>query len=281
MTGKEYIDEVKLRLARHQVSEDFGDPLILTYVNDARREVQKMTMALYPDSYGKIARIKLTDNTGTPTKDNLSDQTETYIEADKPSNVYVATLPDDFIEAYVAILEWIPDTGQTDEGVTFRREMRWANKREIFNTQLNSWNGATIWNPVYSVDRQMNILAGVRTDATLPYIIYIHGLDIDATTTLFTIAATDIGGYKEVTAEVWYIAALPAIEMADDDTIIPPNFEEYVIYWSMLYCLQNINDMMAKDSVEAELSLLKKNLQELYEMKKTKKDLLIPSKENG
>lgn len=128
MTGQDYTDELVLRLSRVDVSIDMNTPTLLTYINRARQRVQKITMPLYPERYGKISRVATSGGID--------------------SNGFLITqLPVDFIDAYVVICEWQSDN------VTYRAEARYTDAREIANVAIHSWNLPSEWTPSYTISR--------------------------------------------------------------------------------------------------------------------------------
>lgn len=260
MTTKEYIDEIKLRLNRTEVQLQMDDPQILTYINMARRQIQRLTMGLFPERYGQKVTINLI--TGSTLEVDWA-MASNYINM--PANVWSASLPTDFITPVLVILHWV----NTVSGVTYRSEARQMTKTEMFNIQQSAWDSPNIWDPVYTIDRDMILSQGGDV-----YKIYISGLELGNTTlqTLFDISTT-------VNLEVWYVGAIMNLDWLDTELTIPPDFEELVIYYAMTYCLLNMNDNQAIVLVEAERDNLEKMLQQNYELDKLKKVVFIPSKE--
>lgn len=255
MTGKDYIDEIKLRLMRLGISKEANDPLILSYINEGRRAVQQATMYLYPERYGKIARIAVAE-------ENLI--TEYVIPpnaSNKITDVWRVAMPDDFIRANVVIVEWLSNVGD-NAGVTYRTEARRMDKRELYNIQAHSWNVPTIWDPAYAVEK--STLAG--TD----WYIYIAGLNYDVQT-LFDIAAT-------VVLEVWYVAALNDIEYTDSEITIPPQIEELTVHYALYYLLQKMFELDAATVVMTDIVMLQQSLQMNYEIEKAGEKLFLATK---
>lgn len=260
MTGRQYIDEVKLRLARHQVLRDLNDPQLLTFVNNGRRAVQQFTMALYRERFGKIYRAAITQ-----AEDTVSRSEHGYLPG-VTQNVYMFDLPSDFMEWEVAILMWVDAT----TGVTYRRPIREVTKQELFSAQTHSWSGGTTWSPLFTVDRQIN-RTGVA-GGTYPWVLYLSGLNKSDGTTLFDDASS-------VQVEVWYVAALDWLEYADDDVQLQDDMEEFVVYYAMLEALELHQDVKTYNSVVQDLQGMQQQIKINYELKKQKHSSLLPSKE--
>lgn len=261
MTAREYVDELMLRLTRIEVTVAGSRADLLTYINRARREVQRITKALYPERYGSITTLTLT---------NTMYQRGTIDNAyqGKRLDVIEAALPDDFIDPWVVILMWV-----NSDGVTYRREARQYTKTEMSNINKIAWNVPSIWQPVYHVEFRRN--AGA-----MEKVIYLASLNIGTTMTLFDIS----GG---VQLEVWYIAALSDLEEydiagnTDTDTVIRGDLEELVIYYAMLYYLQQSREITKAQSVKAEIDAMQALLVQSYEGMKAQEEILLPSKEVG
>jgi len=255
MTAKEYIDEVKLRLMRIGVTLSLTDQLILTYINRARREVQKHTMDLFPERYGKVQNILLA---------NLSAYTDFGIKGTGYSGRAVAVrrgqLSADFIKQYVVLVKY-----SVGENVIFS-EARYMTKPEMYAIGMHAFNTTTLGNPAYTCERSM---------ADNNWYIFIADLDADAT-------ATVSGIY------IYYIAAIHDLEdtavvgaayVNDTELVIPPDAEEMVVYYTMLYCMQNIAEESALESIRGDIGNLMGLLQTSYYVEKRKMGILIPSKE--
>jgi hypothetical protein len=254
MTAQNYIDEVKLRIDRNSVAMDLSDPMILSYVNRAREEVQRMSLPLYPERYGKIQDITLTD-----TEDPYFKIEGSYSGID--IGLIQADLPNDTIDVHMVFLRYILD------GVTYRNEARKMEKKEVYQSNMGAWSSGTASEPLYSVDKTGNtyrlILAGLKNKVSL-----------------FTEATG-------ITAEVWYTAALPSIEnstvadltLADIEVSIPVELEEAVVLNAILLCLENINAEVAKEVVNQEIIYMNKTINNRYQTKLAQESQLLPSKE--
>lgn len=259
MTGKDYIDEVKLRLFRSAVVLNLGDSQILSYVNRARKDVQKLTMTLMPERYSRIIRIGIDS---TKIKYEYS-QDNTY--ANRNVTVFELELPEEFIDMTTVILDW----QETATQIKYRSESRRVDKRELFSVGKHSWNVPTHMRPIYTVERD---LYRQGLEPSNEWKLYISGLDIAGGQTLL-----DISNY--VFAEVWYVAALRDLEDEDIERVIPASVEELVVYYTMLYCLRHIQELYAYSTIKAEVKAIEDNLSVSYEQKKAKETILLPSKE--
>lgn len=275
LNARQYIDEVKLRLSRHNVTLELDDPTICTFVNRARREVQYSTLGLLPECYGKIVQLSAL------VQDSSLSQTNTT--HNRPTTVYRVSLPLDFIEPTVVMLRYtltgvIASLGRTFNGETYDYEARRVDKRELFGVQMQSWNQPSIIAPVYVVEKKLvDLAAGALANP----ILYLGGLDIDNATTLVDVA-------DRVVVEVWYTAALPDLELVpslapgappDQELALPMEFEELVVYNAMIDCLQKIGAQSAIPSVKAELELLQSLVEDTYSTVKLQAGPLLPSKE--
>lgn len=250
MTGKGYIDEVKLRLDRNSVSMELNDPMILSFINKGRQNVQRMTMDLMPERWGKIY-IPASPILATDIDASLA-IVQGY--GGVVNQIHTMNLPTDFLAPYTVFLTY------TKDGVLYRSEARRMQRQEMYDANRNAWTVATPENPIYTVDRP------TTTNRLL-----ISGL-ITNNVSLFNIATN-------VKPEVWYLAAIDSLDRADTDAVIPYEFEELVILYAMLYCLQTVNDMMMKDSIQGEINTLETNYKTRYAVQLTRQSTLLPSKE--
>jgi len=225
MTSIEYLDEIKIRLEREDVAANSSDQLIMTYLNKARKQVQDMTLPLFPERYAKILRIT-TVNQGPEL--NLSPAVS---YSGSPMYVYRVALPDDFIDAYEVIVMWKDAT--TD--VTYRQQCRRVPKSEYWNVQMNAFAVPTPDRPIYTLEQAHNPISKS---------ILVSGLnwldENDANHTLYQ----DAWG-NQVHFEIWYTAVLHAIELYDEtqtvetEVTLPPDVDELVINYTIQYILQN------------------------------------------
>lgn len=264
MTAQQYLDELKLRLNRMEVAVSGNDQLLMNYINRARRQVQGMTLDLFPERYAKIARFALP---------NVVDANSTILNsyAQEPINAYRLLLPDDLIDTFEVLIEWI----DLVTGVTYRQQCRRLTKQEYWNVQMSAWSVPTIDRPTYTIEET---IAPVKS-LLLSGLNYMNGL---VNTTLWDVA-TPAG----VMVELWYTAIVPDIEYWDNQLLpqtdtemsIPPDVDELITYYAMQYFLQNTTKVYAQQSVQAEIDLLFQMIRVNYETKQLKGAELLPSKE--
>lgn len=275
LNAREFVDEVKLGFSRHNVTLEADDPTILTIVNKQRRDTQKTLIGLYPECFGKIIRLDtFTLDTSLPKPNQTSGNTV---------DIYRASLPVDFIDSVVVILRYtltgdIEELGRTFTGETYDYECRRVHKRELFGVQAQSWNMPTYIAPVYAVEKKLVDLSNV---VNVNPILYIGGLNVGSASNL-----TDLA--DSLVAEVWYIAALPDLEVVpslapgtvpDQELALPMEFEPLVIYGTMVSLMQKMNAQQASPSVMQEIQALQAVMQDIYSTSKLQAGPLLPSKE--
>lgn len=256
MQTQDYIDEVRLRLKRHEVSQEMSDAEILTYVNRARNEVQKMTLGLYPERYSRVWTIGV----GAQDIEPNYNQTDTYAAIANPSRyvqVAVLSLPGDFIEAEVIKMRY---TFGARLEITEAREVT---LKEFHQANMHSYNYPNITSPIYTVERRGN-----------QYFLYISP----------SFSGTDLDIYN-MDVEIWYTAAVMDLEnqaglgIEDTDTQIPIEFQTVVLKLTEVYILGRINPAVLPGIIVGELDRMKKMLQIHYQIDTDLQYMLLPSKE--
>lgn len=263
-TAQQLIDEVKLRLARLNVSLELDDQTILTFINDARRQVQADTLGLREWAYTKWVLLPIP--TATP---NQALQPIPNPILGFTLNWYTVPLPADFIREVIVLLRY------TWNNVLYRSEARYAAGLELTNVSIHSWNMPTPVRPVYTIERAP-LLTGV-----IP-VLHIAGLES---------AATNPPGQvvdPNATLELIYVAHVPLIEDVpggaigtppDLDVNMPPDYFELVIWYAVYYSLVR---MMARHDVIAvalkHIELIKQLIFVTAEEEKAV-DVFIPSRE--
>lgn len=261
ITAAGYLDEVKMLLARIDVATDGNDPLLLTYINKARRQVQDMTLSLFPERYGKILRTTI-----AATPDANTSIESSYIGY--PISTYKISLPDDLIDIFEFLISYV----DTATGVTYRQQARRLTKQEYWNVMMNAFNAPTPDRPIYALE---STIAPVGKSAL------ISGLNWEENGVNKTI--WDIAGSVE--AEIWYTAVLNDLELYDEnmltdvETTIPPDVEELVIYYAVFYFLQTVTRGVALNSIKKEIDMLLNMLKLNYTVKQKKAVEMLPSKE--
>jgi len=265
MYAQDYIDEVKLRLARFDVSAHLNDPKILTYINESRRNVQRITLTSHGERYGKVRRISLTANF-----DDILRVPQSYLEM--PTAVQVVPLPVDFIDAVECIVEW------QQIGVTYRKQARRLTSWEMSSLQFHAWNTPTLASPAYMIGNKREY---APMDSFEGLNLYIFGLETSAAQTVFQYADANT-----VVGEVWYYAAVDDLEnivgastRGDYDFVMPRDMIELVIYYAMILAIQNIAPEADKASVMEEIKALADLAPYNFYMDKLLETHKIPSQE--
>jgi hypothetical protein len=252
----DYIDEIKLRLSRYQIAYT-DDMLLLTYLNRARRQVQLITYKLMPERYGDIAVIEI--NTSNY---QLHSEIRSNF-ASIPIRVYQLPLPNNLIDITTCIFY---SQDRRDDSI-FRAEARETTKEELFNSTRSSFSTPTIHNPIYTWERNHdpNLTFGDEVNPCF-YKLLITGFDYYINSTQTSWLVNHIGN-----VELYYIYGLDELDLEDTDYNIPTIYEEVVIYYAMLYCLQ-VGDV--KDSIKLEIQNMLGLIKENYET-----NILLPSQE--
>lgn len=257
MTAQDYIDEIKLRLKRHKVSQEMSDAEILTYANRARNQVQKLTMGLFPERYSRVWDIGI----GVQDIESLYDQTNTYAAVTSPSSyVQVAriVLPNDFISMEVCKIRY--DLLRRVEV----SEARPVTMSELYKACMHSFNYPNFTSPVYTVER----VGG-------QYVLYLAP----------SISGTTLDLYQ-MSAEIWYVAAVMDLQnlagsgVEDVDTQIPIEFQPLVMDFAELYILMRIIPEALPQMVTMEIKRLSELLKINYSIETDLQYTLLPSKEN-
>jgi hypothetical protein len=257
--ASEYIDELKLRLARLGVSLELDDQTLLTFVNDARRQVQAETLSTHEPYYTKWVHrpISTTPAEELQPVDNsvLGYQVNWYPVED---------VPEDLIRPVVVIVRY------QVEGIVYRSEARYAAGLEHYNVSIHSWNPPSLMRPVYMWERATSVSVYPR--------ILIAGIQLPP----------DGAVVEEPQAELIYVARVSWLEdipggvpgqQPDLDTEIRPDLQELVIWYAMLYCLTRL--MASQDilkMVMEHIEFLKAMVKVSTEERK-RVELFLPSRE--
>jgi len=233
-----------------------SDAEILTYVNRARNEVQKLTMGLYPERFSRVWEIGI----GVQDIEPLYDQTDTYAAVILPSpyvQVAVLSLPVDFIEM---------ETVKIRYNLIERTEISEARRLTLYEfnqTNMHTFNYPTFASPIYTVERRGN-----------DYMLYLSP----------SLSGTELE-ISQMVAEIWYIAAVMDMQnmagsgIEDTDTQIPVEFQTLVLSFAELYILTRINPQYVPLVVRGEIERLTKMLKVHYQIETDLKYSLLPSKE--
>jgi len=203
MTALEYIEEVKRRMDRRTIAMLGNDALLLTYINKARKEVQKFTIELQNFRYGRISRIAVSILPWLPYTLNSN-----YLGL--TINLFPVVLPIDFIKEYLVTVDIQGANGLLNTAIC-----RYTTLSELSKIQYNAFNFPNMMNPVYTIinDNNQNILL-------------IGGID---------------GGTATVDnphiAEIWHTVVIKDLEFRDinaleePELVIGPDTEELVILY--------------------------------------------------
>jgi hypothetical protein len=255
-TAQDYIDELKLSIKRHHISQEMSDAEILTYINRARNQVQKVTMGLYPERYSRVWMLGI----GALDIEPNYDQTNTYGALGTPSNyvqVAVVPLPADFIDMEVVKARW--QIGGRLEVSEARR----VTLSELHSTCMHAFNYPTMSAPLYAVDR-------VGTGYMLYIAPSLTGVDLDL---------------YDMSVELWYIAAVMDMQnfagtgLEDTDVQIPIEFQPLVLMFAELYVMSRVAPDVMPNLVVAEIKRLTEMLGVHYQIDKNVREVLLPSKE--
>ena len=254
MTATEYIDEVILRLHRHGIATNISYPMVLTYINKARRKVQAFASNLMPERYADIIRIDY---------DPIHD--EQQIDGTLVRRFPIQ--PDNLVEIEVAILDYIPD----NLGQRRRQECRRVNIREFHSVRRHYWNRPSLSRPIYTLlrDNQHPIERQTIRD-------YIH---LDWGPSDMSVLTNN------PVLEVWYIKAIDDIEDLNEeeendiDANTPPDMRELVILYAMIYCCENMNIVLNTATIEAEIRQISEMIKQNYVIEEQRNTVELPSKE--
>lgn len=265
---KQIVDEVYLRSQRHNLSLELDPQTVATFANRSRREVQLSMLAMYPERSGRIGILDIAQ----PATEEIAVLKRSNMARSLDVTVWRHPLPADCIDISVAIMHWQID------GVTYNREMRRLDRRELHTIQGHAWNAATVTSPVYGIDRD------VGTDT---HHLYFAGVD---TTTTLTPSGSLVIDHAETSLqiEVWYTAALDFLEIApgdvptttpDRDWRTPWIAVELVVINTLVDCYQKLDAPDALESVRAEQTFLASLIADVHETQVFKKSTGLPSRE--
>ena len=265
---KQIVDEVYLRAQRHNLSLELDPQTVATFANRARREVQLSMLALYPERSGRIAVLDI----APPTTQEVTVLKRSNLARNIDVTVWRHPLPEDCIDVSVAVMHFQID------GVTYNREMRRLDRRELHTIQGHAWNAATVTAPVFGIDREVD-------EST--HHVYFAG--VDTTTTLVTSGSlvTDHAD-TNLQIEVWYTSAIDFLELAPGDVpTTTPDLDwrtpwiavELVIINTLVDCYQKLDAPDALESVRAEQQFLASLIEDVHETQVFKKSAGLPSRE--
>ena len=242
----QYIDEIKLRLIRLMVVMEMNDSEFVMYVNQARQDVQRLTLHSHRERYGKICQLSV------GTIDQIYSIRRPYTAPQIPLVAF--QLPVDLIEIFAV---------QYSEGELLTTEARRYDLRELYNVGMHSWNYPTRYRPVYTIIDNYPLYAPLST------MLFSAGQD--------TQADADI--------TIWYTAAVQGLDLydagfnygVDNDITIPMELEELVILYAMRSVMQRIEAPSALQSIIQAIALHEQAIQSGYKVEQLKISSLLPS----
>lgn len=247
MTCVEYLDEIKLRLNAYKTSIDITDAEMVTNLNIARRMVQNYTYTITPERYGKISTYDLA-----------------YYSQSSDINVggvvFQQKLDDDFIAAY-AVFILNPTYGEetTYQKVTCRS----SSEIETTKVRTHSWNMPTSVSPTYTMDTSSPERSYIKIAGIENMFEFFHGSVIN-----FPVL------------EVWSVVAVKNLLLGSTtEDVFQPDFEELIIYETMILCLTADDFNSIGYSVNYDLNLSKSIVEQNYAGLVIDKNLDLPSKE--
>jgi hypothetical protein len=268
MDAKDYVDEVKLRLSRHDVALDLDEPTVLMYVNEARQAVQRSTMNFYPSNYGK--RFNMTAGAGGANWTLGRSVGFSARGATITVESYKATLPTDVIDLVsvqtqhtiqVQVTNPNPPPATITQAQTRTYEARRVDFREMFNVMQHSFNRPTPQTPIYAIET--NTVTGDKV---------LH----------LSVGQGKAQNGAGTGVVIWYVAALAPLDLTPNPTIemyIPWQFQEMVVMGAMVSCLQRIQANDHLPSVKAELQAYESLKADLYTTSKQRATAWLPSGE--
>jgi len=252
MTALEYIEEVKRRMDRRTIAMLGNDALLLTYVNKARKEVQKFTIELQNYRYGRISRIAV-----SVTPYPLYTLNNNYLGL--TINLFAVVLPIDFIKEYLVTVDIQGVSGLLNTSIC-----RYTTLSELSKIQYNAFNFPNMMNPIYTIinDNNQNILL-------------IGGID-GGTATIDT----------PHIAEIWHTVVIKDLEFRDinaleePELVLGPDVEELVILYTMSMILSHTGSPSDYQILSNEIKLMESYIMQNYAESKAVSDLLLASYEN-
>ncbi|MGC8978633.1 hypothetical protein [Caldisericum sp.] len=264
MTIQQYLDEIKLRLLRFQVSSQFDDLKILTFLNQARQTITLQVIDIYPDLFVTSLKYNLKNiQTFDPLTNGLQDLNGNLITA------YLIRLP---AELYKPIEIWV--FWETEDGITEWRQLRLVSKKEYYFTLKHSFNSTqtptfvgTYWHSVedgfYYLSFALPKTLVDSNPSKLEMDIYYYYIPMPLELYNDSISGPQV---------------LPSI--FDDEIIIPSFLEELVIQQTILYLLTTIDQANALQRCKDELEIFWNIINFNKEISNLRKRSLLPSKKN-
>ena len=262
MTGQQYINELKTRLGRTYVNDNFSDLLLLSIVNQARRKVQLACLELMKDYFTTSIAIPFQNGTLNSKYTNLTDlQNENVL-------VYTFAMPDNFIDA---VEVWIAyDNSQNYQDCL---QCRIIAKNEFINTVKHTFNTSLTTQPIAYKEQNLTTTQHYLNIAIAEKLYNTANFASTANVIVFYLYLVDDLGIETTNVGGFPILAPPI----ENDPQMPINLEEIVILQSMVDLLSMTDKRHYWTRVKDELQMYYQLLEQNYELKKTVSSV-IPSK---
>lgn len=246
MTLPQYIDEIKLRLIRLMVVMEMNDSELIMYINQARQDVQRLTIGSHRERYGKSTFVT------AGVVDPVYSIQRPYGQSQ--ALVYACRLPTEFIEMWAVTYQ---------VGELQRTEARRYDMRELYTIGMHNWNMPTPLRPIYSV---LDNYANNLPDSTM----------------LFSIGQAL---NEEASIQIWYTAAVQGLDLydagfnygADNDISIPTELDELVVLYAMRTVMQRIEAPAAAAAIQSQIGMHEQAIVASYQTEKLKVTSLLPS----
>lgn len=245
---QQYVDDVRLRLSRYDVSAEVDNGMLEVLVNRARHDVQLATLEFFPERYAREVIIS-----AAPANVTAYDTTSPRLSGSVVNKVYDVALPADFITDVQVMVK---------DDTTVFWSARKANKRELFQIMRNTWNCPSLQNPIYYIERAPG-------DAT-----YTIGVSKGST----AVATNDI--------KIWYLAKLPYLQLfgsggsPDPEVRIGYDCQELVVTLASLKTCMALQFTDALQAITGDIELNIFFLEEMYKRHVDRSKLLLPSRES-
>ena len=249
------MSEVKLSLARLKVKIDISDPELMTFINLARHEVQRLTHDIRPEWYGKVLEVNVSE-----TFDDSSTVLATYSNLE--IKAATESLPSDLIDVYAVVCTYADILDDLNNPII--AEARYANKEEFYSTQMHAWTVPSIERPLYTIETNR----GTGTKE----------ISLALPTTVWDNTTVDL--------KIYYTAVVPYLEelntgtgTQDEENTIPIWCDEMIVKHATYYALKQTEDETLAKILKADIDLAKALYLTNNEIKLLNWNVMIPSKE--
>ena len=235
MILQDYIDEVKLRLNRYNVVTSSNDISIMTYINDGRRNAQRISLPYVGQRYGKIMTI-------SGGRFEAYAPTSIALPGSRMVVTYNVKLPDECVDVDSIVFVY------ATHGAEFRKEARRMDKEELYNLSLNNWTIPSIDRPTFTVE---HILFG---DAAMA------GKNL-------IVAGASQADMENINVRIWYKAIIPDLsDPNESEQWLSPDFQELAIYYAMLSLVRDSKSTEHYQTISIVLNKMVSNLTGVYQL---------------